>query len=201
MNFETVKTNLERRGFAVSCFDTALEAADYLDAAIDQKTVGIGGSVTIAEMGLHDRLSAHNQVFCHARLAPGQNTGDVFSHAAVAQVYLSSVNGLAQTGEIVNIDGNCNRISAMCFGHEKVYLIVGKNKLAPDYEAALWRARNVAAPKNARRLGKNTPCAKEADRCYDCQSPERICRSLMVFWEKPRACEFEVVLIDEELGY
>ena len=201
MNFEIVKENLERRGFAVSCFDSAKEAADYLDATIDQKTVGMGGSVTITEMGLCDRLSTHNEVFCHARLAPGQTAADIFPLAATAQVYLSSVNGLAETGEIVNIDGNCNRISAMCFGHEKVYLIVGKNKLAPDYEAALWRARNVAAPKNAKRLNKNTPCAKQADRCYDCQSPERICRALMVFWEKPRACEFEVVLIDEELGY
>jgi hypothetical protein len=201
MNFETVKNNLERRGFAVSCFDTAREAADYLDAAIDQRTVGMGGSVTITQMGLCDRLASHNEVFSHARLAPGQTASDIFPLAATAQVYLSSVNGLAETGEIVNIDGNCNRVSAMCFGHEKVYLIVGKNKLAPDYEAALWRARNIAAPKNAKRLGKNTPCAKEADRCYDCQSPERICRALSVFWEKPRACEFEVILIDEELGY
>jgi NAD-dependent dihydropyrimidine dehydrogenase PreA subunit len=201
MNFETVKNNLERRGFAVSCFDTAREAADYLDAAIDQRTVGMGGSVTITQMGLCDRLASHNEVFSHARLAPGQTAADIFPRAAAAQVYLSSVNGLAETGEIINIDGNCNRISAMCFGHEKVYLIVGKNKLAPDYEAALWRARNIAAPKNAKRLGKNTPCAKEADRCYDCQSPERICRALSVFWEKPRACEFEVILIDEELGY
>jgi hypothetical protein len=201
MNFENVKNNLERRGFTVSCFETAREAADYLDAAIDQKTVGMGGSVTITQMGLCDRLASHNEVFSHARLAPGQTAADIFPRAAAAQVYLSSVNGLAETGEIVNIDGNCNRISAMCFGHEKVYLIVGKNKLAPDYESALWRARNIAAPKNAQRLGKNTPCAKEADRCYDCQSPERICRSLMVFWEKPRACAFEVILIDEELGY
>ena len=201
MNFEIVKTNLERRGFAVSCFASAREAADYLDDAIDQTTVGIGGSVTVTQMGLYDRLAAHNQVFCHALPAQGQAPADVFPLAASAQVYLSSVNGLAETGEIVNIDGNCNRISAMCFGHEKVYLIVGKNKIAPDYDAAVWRARNVAAPMNARRLNKNTPCAKEANRCYDCQSPERICRALMVFWEKPRACAFEVVLIDEELGY
>ena len=66
MNFEIVKANLERRGFAVSCFASAREAADYLNAAIDQTTVGIGGSVTVTQMGLYDRLSTHNQVFCHA---------------------------------------------------------------------------------------------------------------------------------------
>lgn len=201
MNFETVKQNLLSRGYTVSCFETATEAADYLDAAIDQKTVGMGGSVTLGQMNIYDLLSAHNQVYNHARPAEGQTPGDIFPLAAQAQIYLSSVNGLAETGEIVNIDGNCNRISAICFGHEKVYLVVGKNKLAPDYDAALWRARNIAAPKNAKRLNKNTPCAKEADRCYNCQSPERICRALSVFWEKPRACVFEIVLIDEELGY
>lgn len=201
MNFDTVKSNLISLGYGVSYFETAREAADYLDAQIDQKTVGMGGSVTITQMGLCDRLATHNEVFSHAKLAPGQTASDIFPLAARAQIYMSSVNGLAETGEIVNIDGNCNRISAMCFGHEKVYLIVGKNKLAPDYDSALWRARNIAAPKNAQRLGKSTPCAKEADRCYNCKSQERICRALSVFWEKPRACEFEVVLIDEELGY
>lgn len=57
--------------------------------------------------------------------------------------------------------------------------------LAPDYDAALWRARNVASPKNARRLGKKTPCAVRGDKCYDCKSPERICRALAVLWERP----------------
>lgn len=201
MNFETVKQNLLARGYAVSCFDTAKQAADYLNDAIDQKTVGMGGSVTLGQMNLYDLLSTHNEVYDHARLSEGQPPRDIFPLAAQAQIYLSSVNGLAETGEIVNIDGNCNRISAACFGHEKIYFVVGKNKLAPDYESALWRARNVAAPKNAKRLGKNTPCAKAADRCYNCNSPERICRALSVFWERPRACEFEIVLIDEELGY
>ena len=87
------------------------------------------------------------------------------------------------------------------FGHEKVYFIVGRNKVAPDYDAALWRARNIAAPKNAQRLGRNTPCAAKGDRCYDCKSPERICRALVVYWEKPGSMDMEVVLVDEDLGY
>ena len=201
MKFDTIKTILLAHGYTVSCFDTAREAADYLDRVIDGKTVGMGGSVTLGQLGICDRLATHNQVYSHARLAAGQTAADIFPLAARAQIYLSSVNGIAETGEIVNIDGNCNRISALCFGHEKVYLIVGKNKIAPDYDAALWRARNIAAPRNAQRLRRNTPCAKAADRCYNCNSPERICRALSVFWEKPRSGEFEVVLIDEELGY
>jgi L-lactate utilization protein LutB len=198
MAFETVKKNLETRGFTVRVFATGAEAAEYLNSVIDGTTVGIGGSATVRDIGAYELLKSHNTVYWHWK---DEDMNVARKNAMDTEVYLSSVNGMAETGEIVNIDGNCNRVSAMCFGHEKVYLIVGKNKLAPDYEAALWRARNIAAPKNAKRLGKNTPCAKEADRCYDCQSPERICRALSVFWEKPRACEFEVILIDEELGY
>lgn len=194
-NYEAVRASLEKRGFAVSVFSTAAEAADYLDAAIDGKTVGIGGSQTVAQMGLADRLAAHNTVHWHAQ-------GGSMDEAARAQVYLSSVNGLAETGEIVNIDGTCNRVSATLYGHEAVYLIVGRNKLAPGYDAALWRARNIAGPKNARRLHKKTPCAVKADRCYDCASPDRICNALAVFWRKPGGiAHCEVVLVDEELGF
>ena len=87
------------------------------------------------------------------------------------------------------------------FGHRKVWFVVGRNKLAPTYEEALWRARNIAAPKNAQKLHKKTPCAVRADRCYDCKSPDRICRGLVVLWEAISGMEMEVVLIDEELGF
>lgn len=63
------------------------------------------------------------------------------------------------------------------------------------------RARNIAAPKNAQKLHKKTPCAVRADRCYDCKSPDRICRGLVVLWEAISGMEMEVVLIDEELGF
>ena len=118
------------------------------------------------------------------------------------QVYISSVNGLAETGEIINIDGNGNRVASTLFGHETVYLVVGSNKLAPDYESALWRARNIAAPKNAQRLNRKTPCAVKGDRCYDCSSPDRICRALVVLWGKPNTVKkMEILLVDEALGY
>lgn len=194
-DFTTVKANLERRGFAVSCFSTAEEAIDYLDKQLDGKTIGIGGSVTIRDMGLEQRLETHNQVIWHWKDGTLQN-------AATAQIYLTSVNGLAETGEIINIDGTGNRVASTIFGHEAVYFIVGRNKLAPDYDKALWRARNIASPKNAQRLQKKTPCAVKGDKCYDCKSPERICRALTVLWEAPTGIgRSEVVLIDQELGF
>ena len=194
-DLEKLQKSLEAEGFAVSRFDTAAQAADYLDAALDGKTIGIGGSITVQEMGLGERLAKHNTVLWHW-------AGSTTQEAAGAQVYLTSVNGAAETGELINIDGTGNRVASGLFGHEKVYFIVGRNKVAPDYDAALWRARNIAAPKNAQRLGRKTPCAVKGDRCYDCQSPERICRALTVLWEKPSSfARAEVVLVGEPLGY
>ncbi len=187
--------NLKRRGYQVRRFATAQEAADYLDGQIDQTTVAIGGSMTIKELGLYDRLASHNRAVWHWE-------GGSLEEAAQTQVYLSSVNGLAETGELINIDGAGNRVASTIYGHRRVYFVVGSNKIAPDYDAALWRARNIASPKNAQRLGKQTPCAAKGDRCYDCQSPDRICRALTVLWEKPTGVEqMEVILVDQPLGY
>lgn len=193
--FDTVKKNLEANGFTVSCFATKEEACDYLNQKLDGKTVSHGGSATLQELGLLERLESHTTLYRHQR-------GNTLPEAATAQAYLSSVNGLAETGEIVNIDGNCNRVSSTMFGHEELYLVVGKNKLAADYDAALWRARNVAAPKNAQRIGLKTPCAAKGDKCYNCNSPQRICRALTVLWKKPKSLSYaEVVLIDQDLGF
>lgn len=201
MELNITQKNLEERGYKVSCFATAKEAADYIDSQIDGKTVGFGGSMTLEEIGLYDRLLSHNQVSWHQKLPEGKTSQEVRLEASTAQIYISSVNGLAETGEIINIDGNCNRVASIFYGHEKVYLVAGENKIAKDYDSALWRARNIAAPRNAKRLSRKTPCAVNADRCYDCKSPDRICRGLSVLWEKPMMGEFEVVLIKEKLGY
>lgn len=201
MNFEVLKTNLEKRGFAVSIFDTAPEALAYLDREIDQRTVGMGGSVTLRDMGVFEALSAHNDVYWHWQPWEGKSAKEMRDAASTATVYLASANAIAESGEIVNIDGTCNRIASMMYGHERVYLVAGVNKIAENFDAALWRARNVAAPKNARRLGAKTPCAVRGDRCFDCKSEGRICRALSVLWEKPSETTVEVVLIHEELGY
>lgn len=194
-NIPLLCKNLETLGYRTVYFATAREAADYLNDQLDNSTVAFGGSMTLLDMGLYDSLSAHNTVYWHWRDATPAD-------AAGARVYISSVNGLAETGELINIDGNCNRVAGTLFGHEKVYLVVGVNKIAPDYDAALFRARNVAAPLNARRLNRKTPCAAGAEvKCYNCSSPERICRALTVLWRKPTGCDYEIVLVDEPLGY
>lgn len=187
--------NLERMGITLRCFDTPQQAADYLDSAIDGTTVGFGGSMTVQELELYPRLSAHNRTFWHWQGATTVSEADT-------DVYISSLNAIAATGELINIDGGGNRVASATFGHRKVYFVAGINKLAATYDEALWRARNIASPKNAQRLNKKTPCAIKGDKCYNCSSPERICRALSVLWGKPSAIpEMELVLIDAQLGY
>ena len=196
VDFDTVKKNLEDRGYAVRVFSTGAEAAAYLDGVIDGRTVGFGGSLTLEQMGLYDALGRHNTVVWHWK----QEAGPARREAMQTDIYLTSANGLAETGEILNIDGIGNRVAATLFGHEKVYFVIGRNKVAPTYEEALWRARNIASPQNARRLGKKTPCAVKGDRCYDCKSPERICRGLVTLWGPMMGMETEILLVDEDLG-
>ncbi len=193
-NFDILRKNLENNGFAVSTFATAEQAADYLVEKLAGKGIAHGGSMTLDQMGLLDRLEQTSTLYRHR---PGADPAASMG----APVFICSVNGLAETGEIINIDGACNRVSSTMFGREEVYLVVGKNKIAPDYDAALWRARNIAAPLNAKRLNRKTPCAVKGDKCYNCNSPERICRALTVLWKKPMTIKHaEVILIDQDLG-
>lgn len=199
MDVQKAIASLQKRGFAVRYFDSAKEAADYLCGCISGKTVGIGGSVTIEQMGLYDRLAQDNTVYWHW-VTNDQQTRQL---ATNAQVYLSSANAISETGEIVNIDGSGNRVAATLYNHERVVFVAGINKLAPDLERAMYRARNVAAPLNARRLKFNTPCAVSKEmKCYDCASKERICNGFVTIVCPMRGVGgTEVVLIGEELGY
>ena len=199
MAFEELKKTMEGHGFRVSVFATGEEAAAYLNREIDNTSVGCGGSMTVKELGLFESLGTHNELYYHG--IPGDRE-EILRKAAQAEVYLLSANGIAaDTGEILNIDGTGNRVASSIYGHKRVYFVAGKNKISPDFASALWRVRNVVAPRNAQRLGRKTPCALKGDRCYDCNSPERICCALSVHYRPLHNVETEVVLVDEELGY
>ena len=183
----------------VRYFSTGEEAAAYVAGMLHGKTVGIGGSVTIEQMGLYERLCEHNTVYWHWRT----NDTQTRIAAAGAQVYLCSANAIAETGEIVNIDGSGNRVAATLYNHERVVYVAGVNKIAPDLESAVFRARNIAAPLNTRRLGLKTPCAVGKEmRCYNCSSADRICCGVAtLLWPMRSVKVTEVVLVGESLGY
>lgn len=199
MELQTTVENLRHRGFLVSVYNTGEEAAAAIAGALHGKTIGIGGSVTIDTLGLYPRLSRDNTVYWHWKQQPVE---EVRQKATAAEIYLSSANAIAESGEIVNIDGTGNRVAALMYGHEKVYIIAGINKITPDLESAIFRARNVAAPLNTRRIGLKTPCAEGELKCWDCGSPERACRGISILLEKMGGIrETEVILIREKLGY
>ena len=197
-DFEKTRKNLENRGFRAHVFATGAEAADYLAQTLHNTCIGIGGSVTIDEIGVYDRLSADNDVIWRWK----KPTPDSRERGAAAETFLCSANGVSETGEIVNIDGYGNRVAPTIYGPQRVFLVVGKNKIAPDLNGAIDRARNIAAPLNARRLNRHTPCAVGEPRCHDCRSPERICGVMTVFFMPPTSIkEFHVLLVNEDLGY
>lgn len=196
-----LQETLRAKGYIAEVCETKEETAAYIDSQIDHRVVGIGGSQTVAQMKLFDRLASHNEVFWHDEKPEGMTVMETRQAATRAEVYISSVNAISMDGVIINIDNTGNRVAAISFGPDKVFLVIGENKVAEDYDSALFRARNVAAPKNAKRLNRKTPCALTGDKCYDCKSPERICRNLSVLWNRPAGIEYHVVLINEELGY
>ena len=200
MNLETAAQNFRDRGYQVHTFSCGKEAVDYLRGELENTTIGFGGCVTARELGLYEALGEKNQVFWHW---VGEDRAEAQRRAAEAEIYILSANALSETGEIVNIDGNGNRLAAQFFGHQRVIFLCGRNKLTPDLPSAISRARNIAAPLNARRLQRKTPCAlSEPMRCHDCRSPERICSGLSVLYEKMGSIpRMDLILIDEELGY
>lgn len=197
-DLEKTRKNLENRGFHAHVFATGAEAAEFLVQTLHGTSIGIGGSVTIDEIGAYDRLCESNEVFWHWK----NHAPETRERAGKAETYLCSANGVSETGEIVNIDGFGNRVAGTIYGPERVFLVVGRNKIAPDLNGAIDRARNIAAPLNARRLNRHTPCAVGEPRCHDCRSPEKICGVMTVFFMPATSIkEFHVILVDEALGY
>ena len=197
-DLEKTRKNLEGRGFRVHRFATGAEAADYLVQTLHGTSIGIGGSVTIDTLGVYDRLCESNEVFWHWK----NHAPETRERAGKAETYLCSANGVSENGEIVNIDGFGNRVAGTIYGPQRVFLVVGRNKIAPDLSEALKRAKNIACTRNAVRLGVATPCAASADdHCYNCSSPARICNATVILERPMNGMETEIVFINEELGY
>ncbi len=184
---------LTERGFGFHYFATANEAVAYLKDTCAGKSVSMGGSMTMKELGFPESFAENTQAHWHW-IEKGV-------YCQTPEVYLSSANALSETGEIVNIDGKCNRVAATLFGPKRCIFVCGVNKLRPDLTSAIERARNIAAPLNAKRLDRKTPCAFDG-KCHDCKSPERICRAMVIHMGVPSGFEScEVVLVGEKLGY
>lgn len=191
LDFAALEQTLADKGYAVSAFDTAAEAMDYLDQKIDGLKVGVGGSKTLEDMGLYNRLSSHNEVNWHWHPADGQDAQATRLAAMQGDVYLASANAISEAGEIVNSDGSGNRLAGTLFGHSKVYFVMGVNKICPTLADAIDRLFTVAAPTNAKRLG--IPLDEDG-------GARSICRAMTVTYGPMVGQETEIVLIKQFLG-
>ena len=161
-------------------------------------SVTMGGAMSAHEIGLVDALKEGNYHFIDRDKAEDKRAAMLAAYDA--DVFLSSVNAMTDDGILVNIDGNSNRVSAICQGPKKVIFIVGMNKVCVDLDSAMKRARNVAAPINAQRFGLSTPCAKTG-KCMDCKSPDTICCQFLITRFSRHPGRIHVILVNDTLGF
>lgn len=201
---EKLVGNLKQRHYDAFYCPTAQEAVEKITGMIPEgSSVTWGGSMTIRDMGLTRALHNKEGLDIWDRdLAPDREAAQgIYRRAFYADYYLSSVNAMSEDGEIVNIDGNGNRVAAITFGPKHVILVVGINKVAQNLEAAISRARSLAAPVNMMRFADlNTPC-KHDGTCHDCKSPDSICNYIQIMRNSHPAGRHIVVIVGEELGY
>lgn len=179
------------------------ELKELIESLIESKsTVTVGGSMTLFESGIIDLLRNGDYNFLD-RNEEGLSRDDIekiYRDAFFSDYYLTSTNALTEKGELYNVDGNGNRVAAMIFGPKKVIVVVGVNKLVKNLDEAIIRMREIAAPANAIRLNRNTPCAK-VGYCCDCKSPDKICREYTVIRSQGDKERFHVIIVEENLGY
>ncbi len=174
-------------------------------------TVAVGGSETLKETGVLDLLRSGDYRFLD-RYAPGLTPDQihrVFLDSMSADAFLCSANAVTMQGELYNVDGNGNRVAALCFGPASVIVIAGRNKLVANLDEAVRRVKRLAAPANALRLEKETYCSRSGhclrysgQSCADgCSSPDRICSTYVVQGWQQEKNRIKVVLVDDDLGF
>lgn len=203
-NLTTLAKNLQINNIELLSFNTKEECLVYLKTQLNKNLhIGWGGSMTLNQCGLLDYL--RNEKFPHLLDRDDPNLTattelELQRRMFSCDVFFSSANALTEDGLIVNVDGVGNRVAATVYGPNKVYFVVGINKLVKDYAAAIARIRNHAAPLNARRLNLATPCVKTLT-CHDCNSPQRICNYTTIIKRDMRPNRTTVLLINETLGF
>jgi hypothetical protein len=195
--------SLGRNGFAAVYCPTAQEAFDYIvGEAADAASVGFGGSLSVADLRVADRLREMGKELLNHSL-PGlslEERVEIMRRQLTCDLFLSGTNAVTLSGFLVNIDATGNRAGSMFFGPKKVIVVAGRNKLVDgDINTAIKRIKDCATPVNARRLNYNTPCAKTGF-CCDCNSPDRLCRVTTIIDRKPRLTDVRVLVVNEDMG-
>lgn len=196
--------SLEKNGFtALYCAAPQAAAEHIIAGAADSVTVGFGGSMSIVSLGVEQVLREQGkEILNHGNpdLSKDEKL-EIMRRELTCDLFLCGSNALTLSGELVNIDGVGNRVASMIFGPRKVIVVVGRNKLVDGtIQDAITRVKNRAAPPNAKRLGCSTPCSTSGF-CSNCNSPERICRATTIIDRRPRLTDFQVLVVNAELGF
>ncbi|SIN62047.1 Uncharacterised ACR, YkgG family COG1556 [Acetomicrobium flavidum] len=199
-----IVNNLNKKGYKAEYARTAVEAKDkVLELIPKNASVGIPGSVTVRELGLLEELEKRGNKIVHhwdPNLA-GAERIQRLQEELLCDVFLTSANAVTIDGTMVNIDGNGNRVAGMAWAAGKIIYVIGINKVCPGgLEAAIARVKNFATPPNAMRLNIKTPCAS-LGYCVDCDSPERVCRAMLVLERAPQGRQSHVIIVGEVLGF
>ncbi len=199
---KTIISNLEKRRMEGYYCATSKEAVDLAVSMLPSgTTVAHGGSMTLEDTGMIDALRKADINFLdRATCKTPEDSRKMFHDSLNADYYFMSTNAITANGELVNIDGNGNRVAALIYGPENVILLVGMNKVAVNVDEAISRVHGIATPMNCQRLNKKTPCAVTGV-CADCLSPDCICNQTVITRRSGILGRIKVILIGEELGY
>lgn len=195
--------NFEKRGMDACYCETAADALEKVLSLIPAgSSVTFGGSETLNETGIYDALSGGPYDFIDRKSASSpEESRALYGRIVCSDYFLTSTNAFTRDGELVNVDGNGNRVACLISGPAHVIVVTGMNKLSENVETALARIRDIAAPINAQRVGcKDTPCARTG-LCGRCLSQDCICCQVVVTRKSRQAGRITVLLVGEELGF
>lgn len=199
---QTIIKNLAKRnmeGFYCKNSSELLELV--LPMLKEGSSIAWGGSETLKETGLLNAIETGNyEAIDRLKAVTPEEKRAVFGKTAMCDYFFMSTNAITFDGELVNIDGNGNRVAALIHGPQQVFIIAGMNKVVTDIAAGMERTRNFAAPPNTVRLSRKTPCSV-LGHCGDCLSPDCICNQIVVTRRSGQAGRIKVFLVGEELGY
>ena len=199
---QTVIKALEKRhmeGYYAATKEEACRIA--LSLIPEGSSVCWGGSISAQEIGLMDAVKNGNYVLLDRdAAATPEERQQIMRQGFSADVFLMGTNAISEDGQLVNIDGNGNRVAALVFGPKSVIVIAGMNKLTKTLEEAVGRARSIAAPMNAQRFQIETPC-KHTGTCADCTSDDCICASMVITRKSMHHGRIKVILVGESLGF
>ena len=194
--------NLKNRHFdAVYCKTKEEALKQALEWIPEGSLVGWGGAFSAQQIGLTAAVSNGNyRALDRDKSKTAEEREEIARACLGADVFLTGANALSLDGQMVNIDGNGNRIAAIIYGPKNVLVIAGMNKVMDSLEAAIDRARTVAAPINQQRFGLNNPC-NVTGVCGDCKSETCICNHIVVTRHCRPAGRIKFILVGEDLGF